>query len=807
MRPSKGGSMKGAPAVFALICYSIGILLRTIVPIPFSFLFFLFCAALLLVPLLVKSAKINYFLCIVLVLAGMLRYSATSSLLPRDSITGYANHGTPVIIWGRVQKAPGRDARSTTLVIKCVGIISKGKKLSVSGNIIVKLYWQEECLQFGDTVAIRGKLRLPRDRRNPGAFDYRAHLQAQHIHAALNCYEKNQIVLLGRPAGFGLSRSLIYPLRRHIARTIDRTLDADQAALLRGLLIGDRNELSPALGDSFSKTGIFHVLAVSGLHVGLVILFTMALLRFLRCGAKLRIVLTVLVICLFMVLTEIRPPVVRASLMGIVYLLGLALQRKTNHYNTLACVAILLLLLNPLEVYQAGFQLSFVAVWSILYLNNRFRIALDAKALRSCGAFARIARYFTQLFMVSLAAQLGTLPLTVFYFGHVPCLSLLVNLLVIPAIGCIVAIGYITVIAAVFFWPLAAALATLNDVLLTYIITTVRLTGQLSFSSFSMWRPELSHLLIYYGSVIILANIQKRIYRRRGVVFLLFISCVLLFENGLRPANTLKITFFDVGQGDAILLQFPGAKTMLVDTGPADDFQDAGKWVIEPYLQREGISKIDALVITHPHRDHYGGAAHLLRHCRVEKLYDSGYHGRPEEPLKYFDVADSLGLHRAPLRCGDILLDFAPALIFVLNPDSTVNQHVHNANDASVVLKVVFGGTQVLLTGDAEQPVEKALLRFGDKLRSDILKLGHHGSNTASSNAFLRAVSPRIAVVSVSAPNQFNLPSASALTRVAESGAHIFRTDHDAALVFISDGVVWRRLLWKGYVLCKLKKM
>jgi competence protein ComEC len=480
------------------------------------------------------------------------------------------------------------------------------------------------------------------------------------------------------------------------------------------------------------------------------------------------------------------------------------LRRVSNVYNSLAVAGLVVLLINPFELFQAGCQLSFAAVASIVFLYRRVQSVLAPVLMRAVERDSFLATSVLPLLFVSLAAQLGTLPLTAYYFGRVPVVSLVANLLVVPTVGVIVALGYTTVLVSLLSWPLAKLYAATNWLLLTVLIRGVEWMGNLPWAYVSYTRPRLLHAVAYYALLVYAPRLREAEWRGKALLFALALTSMALWANAFRPRGVLEATVLDVGQGDATLLRFPNGKCLLVDAGPADSTYDAGRHVVEPFLRYQGVRRLDALVITHPHSDHYGGVSHLLRVLPVREILEPGQ--AQSEPLfqELGRIADSVGVPRRVIRAGDELMGWEPASLFVLHPwHEFVRQGgppPYGLNNTSVVLLVVYGKTRLLLTGDAEMPAEQAMLRFGPLLRSQVLKVAHHGSRTSSGEAFLEAVAPEIAVISVGAWNPHGFPSPQTLARIEKQGARIWRTDHHAAAVLRSDGHRWELVHWKRRV-------
>jgi competence protein ComEC len=280
---------------------------------------------------------------------------------------------------------------------------------------------------------------------------------------------------------------------------------------------------------------------------------------------------------------------------------------------------------------------------------------------------------------------------------------------------------------------------------------------------------------------------------RRWLLFAgLGVLNIFVWQQAWSAGPKLRLTFFDVGQGDAALLEFPNGR-MLVDAGPFDEEYDAASWVLLPFFRRSGIRELEAVVITHPHADHLGGLPALLREIAVKRVFVCGVETDSPLEQRCERLMDSLRVPYVALRAGERVKEFAPAEIWALHP-LREERGFHRLNDASIVIKIIFGQHAFLFPGDAEFESESHLLKFGNVLDSDLLKAGHHGSNTSSLPAFLAAVSPQWAVTSVGRWNNFGHPSSQVMARYDSLGIRLLRTDRDGAVIFETDGKTLKRI-------------
>ncbi len=663
------------------------------------------------------------------------------------------------------------------------------------GQVMVNLYDTTAIIRYGDRIVARGMLRRPSEQRNPGEMNYRNYLASRNIQAIMTIPALNRLVILNSGEGNVILRTLVYPLREFILSFINRYITGQEAALLQGLLVGAREDIADETRQTFANVGVVHVLAISGLHVGFILAGLLYLFRFTRLPQFLQTLAVIAGLIFYAALTGFNAPVTRAVIMAIIYLLGNALRRRGNPVNTLSLAALLILLFHPLQLFQPGFQFSFVAVLGIALFYQKLYSRFLHVFTRWYEHRNHFKIFFTQLFFVSLAAQLATIPLTAFYYGRLSAIALLLNLLVVPAAGLVIGLGFTAVIfALVWDWP---GMLILNStwLLLKGLIWILKYCNTISGSSFVIARPTILLILLYYGFLFLFIGWQHLRLRKMLLFAALLIVNLLVFQRLFTDKSGLQVTFFDVGQADAALFEFPDGKSMLIDTGERQEQYDCGKQVIAPYLQRNNIKKLDVLLLTHPHSDHIGGAAWLLRNFKIGRLVTSALQDSAALSREIDSLAAVLRIPRRIVSRGDTLAGFVNTTICVFHPaPAFIRPETPDLNDASVVVKVTFGDISFLLTGDAGHNAEQAMLGYGDLLRAQVLKTGHHGSNTASSPAFRELVNPDYALVSVGKFNRFGLPSPELMQDFEKEGAQVLRTDEIGAVVFRTDGSSLQRM-------------
>lgn len=744
---------------------------------------------------------------VVILTSGILKITVDAKSYSYHNVSQFIAPGRQIYIKGKVTDLPAVSAKIIRFGVEAESVAVYNRMFAASGGVIVLRHRDTlslriiDSMSYGREVTLSGELTLPGVARNPGEFDTREYLAMNDIFAQLYMGPTDSIGL-GSEARSNFLATFVFPVRKSISTRLDRLIGGEEGSFLKGLIIGERSEISPEVKAAFINSGVMHIIAVSGLHVAIVILILIILLQFMRVPEKLRIGAVCILLVYYIFLTGAAASVTRSVIMGIVFVSARLIGRKTDVYNALALSAIILLMIDSRQLFQAGFQLSFVAVFALVYFYPKVYSLLEyfPETLKK----NRIVVALFATLSVSLAAGIGTLPFTSFYFGKISLISFVANMVIVPLSNVILALGMLTVAVSYASTWLASLYAETTQLLTWILLWLVGFFGNLPFSyipsHFSVWNS-----IEFYGIIAAVSNIGNRESRK------LFFMLGLIVLNGWIIVSALfipsryvvKATFLDVGQGDALLLEFPDDKRMLVDAGPLANNSDAGQRFILPYLQRAGIHRLDAILLTHPHSDHLGGIPYLLEHVTVGEIIDAGSVARSFLQREYLHLIDSLKLPHMIVRAGTMLEGFDNLRLFVVHPpeqfvtaDST---HYVNLNNQSVVIRMVYGQTSLLLAGDAEMEAEDEIrTRYGNFIHSDVLKAGHHGSITSSSPEFLEMVHPTIAVISVGVRNKFHHPSPLVLERFVESNCRYFRTDEFGAIILESDGSKWSVVNWRG---------
>ncbi|MBS2031516.1 MAG: DNA internalization-related competence protein ComEC/Rec2 [Deltaproteobacteria bacterium] len=650
----------------------------------------------------------------------------------------------------------------------------------------------------GERIRILARLFVSRPPANPGEADAleRDRDRGVDVHAVLRPGE----LLRLEPAGLG--QRIAQRLRRRFEQlAADAIADPAARALVVTLAVGDRSGLSPDVNEHFNASGLAHILSVSGLHIAVVAFGLVAIVRWLllrwprlarRADAgRLAGLLALPAIWGYVALTGSEVPAVRSGIMASVLIAARSLRREPEPFTSLAWAAVLCLAVDPSQLHDLSFQLSFLAVLGLMTLSKplRERIPVQppmrgAQGWRSWPSRAR--EHVLSGAATSLAASLATAPLVAAAFHRESVVAVAANLVALPVASALTAVAALAAALAPI-GPVATLLLHVAGPLAKLLIAVADGFGQLPFAQVRVAAPSLSTTLLYYAALaaFALVGLERRALRvGLGAALALGLLGAWRAERP-RLDDALTVTFLAVGQGDAAVLRFPGGDTIVIDGGgEVGSHFDPGAQILAPFLWERGVTRLRAVALSHPHPDHALGLIGLGPLVPADELWIASDHeaGGLLEELEHAYAGATL----RSLSRGDPLPGLGGARIDVLGP--APRAHFDAVNDQSLVLKVTYGDVSFLFPGDAEAPAEQALLEHPEALASTVVKAPHHGSNTSSTEAFVRATRAHAVVFCVGEGNRFHFPHEVVRERWAEAGCRLFRTDRDGAITFRTDG-------------------
>lgn len=727
------------------------------------------------------------------------------------------------------------------------------RQMPVDGGVRLTVRWPAgmgaQRYGCGDSIRVLARLFPPQAYRDPGAWSRTDYLLDQGITSTASV-ASDRVQRTAAAGHLSLACRLSEAQQSAAARLLALPqamrgmpawlrLSPDDAIMLTAMVTGDRTFLSRSLRAGFERTGSFHMLVVSGLHLAIVAGFILVLARKLRIPRAPATLITIAAALAYALFTGFAAPVQRSLWMVSLYLIGRLFYRERNALNVIGFAALCLLAASPLSLFDASFQMTLLAVVAIAgvaapLLNATLHpyagatrelglIGLDVKLAPAVAQFRVLLRMFAarlervshrraawvwfpatmrmslrvgEALVVTAVVELAmTLPMAI-YFHRITLPALPVNLFILPLLLVLMPAALLTM-AALLVWPAAAAVPGAATACLLHMgVGLVHIFGATRWSDVRTATPlavQIAGFLLLLAAAMVLARRQGRWGRRGTALALLGAALVAVLPRPVQhPHNALLVEAIDVGQGDSLLLITPEGKTLLVDAGgfgggprlTPQEF-DIGEEVVSAALWSRGIRRLDVVALSHAHSDHMGGMPAILRNFQPGELWI----GKNPPSASYealLGQAAAQGIHLRKLVAGDTFA-FGDTGVHVLAPAGDYQPGAEASNDDSMVLHVAYRGSSVLLEGDAEAPIEQAMLAEPG-LQSQLLKVGHHGSTTSTQPAFLARVAPHWAVISCGLRNRYGHPRIEVLKELQAAGVQTASTDAEGAVCFQLDG-------------------
>jgi competence protein ComEC len=737
--------------------------------------------------------------CVLAFLLGAIRYDIhIRSQHSPDAVVRY-NESDGLALEGIVSGYPDERDTWTELTLDIKRISPNGQWQPAEGRVLASVPRFPE-FGYGDRLQVSGDLETPPDY---GGY-YRDYLARKGVHSTMR-FPHVELIETGQG---NLLWSAIYALRARASNVIARLIPDPEASLLQGIVLGIESGIPKDLYDDYRQTGTSHIIVISGANIVIVAsLFSRSFGRLL--GRRRAYTFTLAGIFLYVLLVGADPVVVRAGIMGGLYVTAVHLGRRATAYVSLLVSTILLTVINPLALWDVGFQLSFAATLGLILftapIEGLFERGLTRIVTQSQAQ--ELLRYLNDVLIVTLAAQILVIPVIIYHFGSLSLVSPFANLLILPVQPPIVTFGGLSTAVGLvpFLEPLARALGWVPWLCLAYCNTIVRWMASWPLSAIELGKSAATWSLLL--AILLLATLRSvpRLgeYTRavgswarhrpvpKLVTTLLLIAGLLAWLAVLQlPDGKLHVTFLNVGQGDAIFIITPTGRQILIDGGPSPTRLTSALGRAMPFWDRA----IDVIVLTHSDADHITGLEEVLERFRVDMWLDSGYTTDNEIYAQCQSTMKGKGTIRRSVMAGD-RLELEPGILLeVLNPPNRPESNPEaSANDSSVVARLTWLRTSFLLTGDLETAGEQWLIRSGSPIAANVLKVSHHGSAGSTTSEFLATVDPSYAVISVGAENRFGHPAQPVLDRLEQQGnITVLRTDVQGTIDFATDG----RRIW-----------
>ena len=755
-----------------------------------------------------------------------------SPRFPSHHIIHHADHEKWAVT-GKIVSHPKVRGNRCSFILAAEHIKRNGRSLPVAGRIRVSTPGPGLNLERGDRILFESRLRQVKNFQNPGGFDYERYLAFKKVWLTAFCREHSLVVISEQPKSglFGLMTRM----RHRVSDLIHRLPPGDHRAVLAALIIGDRSLLTTERTETFHRLGIGHLLAISGLHIGIVASTVFILLNRLlswipwvlwkASSRKLSAIGAFPAVLLYAILSGMSPSTQRALIMVAVFLMTFLVERDHDLLNSLALAAMALLVIHPPILYSISFQFSFTAVLSIIYGMTHFKL----NKLADPGTFAqKIINKIVLLFLVSLWATIGTLPLTMYYFNQVSLIGCFSNIIFVPLIGfAVVPCGLLAAVILPASPFIAEFVLLFSAGILDWSLKIVDALSPLAYVAIRTITPSIFEIACYGILIWVIGQIVKkyktvpkseREYKDRTVIgissriqdiqlykpacyLLVFVIiaitvdvCYWNYQRFWR--RDLRVTVLDVGQGSAVLMQLPGGECILIDGGGYSDNSvfDMGSRVVAPFLWRNKIKTIDTIVLTHPNSDHLNGLLFIANHFNVKTVLKNGDSGRSPNYQQFLNIIKENGINDRVYNQIDRHFVINGVKVDILYPPSDLQQRKRtdrwrNLNNNSIVLKATYDQISFLITGDIMAKAEAELVASaGNQLKSTVLIVPHHGSATSSSSDFVRVVKPSIGIVSAGWQNRYNFPHPEVVERYRQHQTRLLQTGLEGAISLVTDG-------------------
>ena len=750
-----------------------------------------------------KKLLITAALMILALLGGIVRYQAAIPVVDENYIQFY-NDKTAVELKGTVSQAPDVRDKSTHLYLSGIELKTADGWQKLKGTVLIFVP-RFPVYNYGDELLVKGKLETPQPIDN---FNYPGYLSNQGIYSTML---SPQTYLIGTGKGFRpLAR--VYALRNRLSQAMSATIPEPQASLAQGMILGIRGNITPELQNAFIQSGTMHILVISGSQFNIVagILVATGIWLF----GKRRffyIWLALAAIWIYALLTGMSPPVIRSTVMVSIFLFADLLGRQKSAMTAIGFAAALMIAITPKILADASFQLTFMSTLGMVVVAPRLQNwgkNIIADKLGEEGGFVKTADWVADSLFVTLGVTIAIWPLLVYYFGIFSVVSPLASLLVLPALPYLLGSGTLAAVLGIFLLPVGQIVGWLAWLAAFYMLVIINGFAKLTFSAINVGTINPAWIWAYFAALAAIlwlipnrktvgaffsrtASTLDKVPKKWAVPSLLVVAILTSTAAYAMPDNRLHVSFLDVGQGDAILIQTPNHQDILVDGGPSAQAISAQLSKLLPFWDRT----IELVVLTHPHEDHLTGLLEVLQRYKVKQVFylDTTY-TLPDEQ-EWLNLIQQKHIKATMATAGqEIDLGTKDTTLEVVNPTpgSTVP-----AMDNGIVLKLSDEKISFLLTSDISADAEHDLITQRADVSCTVLKVAHHGSNDSSTAAFLAVADPKLAVISVGADNTFGHPGADTLQRLADvvGADNIYRTDKNGTVECITDGTrLWVKM-------------
>lgn len=750
------------PIVFITIPILLGVVFSYYVEVDIPAIIFLLVLGLLFCLIGIKlNYSMTFGLAIILFLLGMALFSFR---LESSQLIKYTDK--PVRMVGSVEEVVDISENRNKFIVRVHGLKVDSSYVKIDEKLMLNIIGHRD-IRLGDRLRFNGVLREPLPNTNPYLYNHKLNLLSHGIFTTCTIREYQiEEVAKGK---LNFLTAFKVKAKDKVEKVLDLYLAHDTSTIMKSILLGNYRYLEEEKVEQFRNLGLAHIIAVSGLHIGIVTSLLIYFFAYMRIKRRLNLISSIIIIWAYAYIIGSPVSVIRANIMYTILLLSQLFRRPYDSLNSLFFALLLMVIINPFWLFHVGFQLSFITTFFVVYYTPRIsRIFYFPRK----GLFKGLSSIF--------AAQLGILPLLAYYFNRIPTVGLVANLLLVPIFNICLVLTILLVPLSFVSSYLASSMGLIINGLLNVQTLGMNILSYFPVLYIKVRTPSILEIILYYIIIFMVFDIigYRNIKERAFKLFLIFFVAFLLTTQLMSALdNSLTIEFIDVGQGDSILIRGKEGN-YLIDTG-GDIFGQfhVGENILLPYLEKQGIFKLKGVFISHFDMDHCGSLPYLMDNIDIENLY-IGYVDEGNELYRL--IKDKATEKRIPiyiLKKGEFLKLASNTHALVVGPDKgLLDVPKREGNDLSLVLLIKHLDKKILFTGDIEREGERNVVE-SLKTTVDLLKVPHHGSNTSSSVEFLEKLKPKAAVISVGRNNMFGHPHGEVIKRYEENNINLYRTD------------------------------
>lgn len=681
-------------------------------------------------------------------------------------------------------------------------IIEEGSKREYYYRYIVKieegkfknkklyLLTQQDSLKYGQLIYIKGEYIIPSEAKNYKGFDYREYLKTKKIYGTIKVNKYNIKILKNN--NINKIFCIANKSRNYIKNKTKEILPLDCASLLNGILIGDKSDINENIIEDFKLSNLSHMLAVSGTHVGYIIIGLTLLLNKIHISKKWIYVIMIIALIIYLFITNFTVSIIRACIMSILVLISNILHRKSDIATSISISTLVILIYNPFSINDIGFQLSYLGTIGIILFTKNIEEILNK---------IKLNKKVRKIIATSTSAQIMIAPIMAIRFNTISLTFIIGNILATPLLGASIILGFVIISLSFVSKTMLNIMSIPLNLILNLLLFITNNIAKIPMSSIIIKTPYLITIILWYIIILMFNHMYKKNFHVKKIILhyakntIAFILIILLLYNffinfNLKINGILNIHFIDVGQGDSTLIVTPNNKKILIDGGEAN--QDT----LSKYLLNRRIKQIDYLIISHFDSDHSGGCIQLFDKIIVKNIIIGKQFEKSEDYEKLLRLINKNNIKNYEVQVGERINIEKNLYLDILWPDSNnvISENILNNN--SLVFKLIYKNFSMLFTGDIEKIAEEEIINKNlnkDILNCDVLKVAHHGSKTSSCKIFIEKVNPKIALIGVGLNNKFGHPSNNTLENLEAMKCKIYRTDEngEVSIKINKKGKIW----------------